>query len=136
MEKDFKVVIYTPFGKYLSLNADYLSVKSAMGVIGILPNHAPLITTLEISKLTIRNGKSEFVYAISGGVLHIKNDHSVTLLVDSIEAKDEIDVSRAIASRDRANTRLDNPSSEIDIARAKLSLLRALNRLEVSDKNN
>ncbi len=136
MEKDFKVVIYTPFGKYLSITVDYLSVKSGVGVIGILPNHAPLITTLEISKLILRNNKTEYIYAIGGGVLHVKNDHSVTLLVDSIEGKNEIDINRAKASRDRANERLNSSDHEIDVKRAKLSLLRALNRLEVSDNNN
>ena len=136
MDKNFKVEILTPFGHYLSTEADYLSTTSSVGVIGILPNHAPLISTLEISKLIIRRGASELVYAIGGGVIHIKKDHSVTLLVESIERKDEIDVERARSSKERAEQRLqDKTASEIDIQRAKASLLRALNRLSVSDNN-
>ena len=134
MEKNFKVVIYTPFGKYLSTEADYLSVKSTVGVLGILPNHAPLITTLEISKLIIKNSGKELKYAISGGVLNIKKDHTVTILTDAIERSDEIDIARAIAAKERAEARL-NSNDEIDIARAKISLLKALNRIDVSDKN-
>lgn len=134
MEKNFKVVIYTPYGKYLESEADYLSVKSTMGVLGILPNHAPLITTLEISRLTIKNNSVELKYAISGGVLNIKKEHTVTILTNAIERSDEIDVSRALAAKQRAEARL-NAKIDIDVARAKISLLKALNRLEVSDKN-
>ena len=137
MEKFFKVYIYTPFGQYLTTNADYLSTTTAMGVIGVLPNHAPLISTLEISKLIIRSEGKEFRYAISGGVINIKKDHSVTLLVDAIERSDEIDVSRALAAQKRAEERLQKQQelTEIDVNRAKASLLRALNRLDVSDNN-
>ena len=135
MEKSFKVEIYTPYGKYLVTDCDYLSVKTGMGMIGILPNHAPLISTLEISKLVIKNGGKEDSYAITGGVIHIKKDHTVVLLVDSIESKDEIDVPRALEAKERAMERLSASSDEIDVIRAKAALSRALNRLEVSGKN-
>ena len=136
MDKNFQVSIYTPFGKYLVTTCDYLSVTASNGVMGVLPNHAPLISTLEICKLTLRLGKTEYCYAISGGIINIKKDHSVTLLVNSIERKDEIDVERAKDSQKRALERINNSKAEeIDIARARLSLLRALNRLSVSDKN-
>ena len=136
MQTKFLVSIYTPFGKYLVTESDYLSVTTANGPIGVYPNHATLISTLEISKLTIRNGNNELKYAIGGGVINIKKDHSITLLVDSIERSDEIDIERAKNSQKRALERInDSSNSEVDIARAKLSLLRALNRLNVSDNN-
>ena len=135
MDKLFKVEILTPFGQYLTTEADYLSTTSVMGVMGVLPNHAPLISTLEISKLIIRRNDQEYTYAIGGGVIHIKKDHSVTLLVESIERSDEIDVKRALSAKERAEKRLHENTSEVDIQRAKASLLRALNRLSVSDNN-
>ena len=137
MDKTFRVMILTPFGQYLSTEADYLTTTSAMGVIGILPNHAPLISTLEISKLIIRRNGEEKVYAIGGGVINIKKDHSVTLLVDSIERSDEIDKERALSAKERAERCLKerNDELEVDVQRAKASLLRALNRLDVSDNN-
>ena len=135
MDKPFKVEILTPFGQYLTTEADYLSTTSAMGVMGVLPNHAPLISTLEISKLIIRRNGKEYTYAIGGGVIHIKKDHSVTLLVESIERSDEIDVKRALSAKERAEKRLHENTSEVDVQRAKASLLRALNRLSVSDNN-
>ena len=91
MATNFKVEIYTPTGKYFSGDVEFLSVTSSVAVLGILPDHAPLITTLEICKLTIKIASEELNYAIGGGVMHIKKDHSVVLLLDSIERSDEID---------------------------------------------
>ena len=132
MEKVFHVDILTPYGKYLSTDATFLSVKTGMGVIGILPNHAPLITTLEISKLVIKNNNDNLVYAISGGILSIKKGTQVTLLVSSIESRDEIDVDRALKAKQRAEERLAS-DEEIDVTRAKVALARALNRISVHD---
>lgn len=134
MDKKLKVTIYTPFGLYLQTEADYLSTTSAVGVIGILPNHAPFVSTLEISKLVIKNNSEENIYAIGGGVIHIKKDRSVVLLLNSIESKDDIDVDRAYASKKRAEERLQSNSSEVEINRAKLSLLRANNRIDVGGR--
>ena len=53
MDKKFVVDIYTPTGHYLKTWADYLSVTTGLGVVGILPSHAPLVTNIEISKNAI-----------------------------------------------------------------------------------
>ena len=132
MEKTFRVEIYTPTGKYLSTEADFLRVTSSVAVLGILPNHAPLITTLEICKLTIRNGSQESIYAISGGILNIKKDHSAVLLLNAIERNDEIDIERARNAQRRAEERISSHNEEVDISRAKAALSRALNRISVS----
>lgn len=134
MEKTLRIEIYTPTGKYLSTEADYLRVTSSVSVLGIMPNHAPLITTLEICKMVIRKGKEEFIYAISGGVLHIKKDHSVVLLLNAIERSDEIDVQRAHNAQKRAEDRLSKEHDEIDVNRAKAALSRALNRISISEE--
>ena len=132
MEKSFRVEIYTPTGRYLSSEATFLRVTSSVAVLGIMPNHAPLITTLEICKLTIKNNAQETKYAISGGVMHIKKDHSVVLLLNAIERSDEIDVNRALEAQRRAEERLALRNNEIDVNRAKAALSRALNRISVS----
>ena len=132
MNNSFKVEIYTPTGKYFSGDVSYLSVSSPLGVLGILPDHAPLVTTLEICKLTTKINSNELKYAIGGGVMNIKKDNHIVLLVNSIERSDEINVARAKESKKRAEERLAKSSEEIDIKRAQLSLSRALNRLSVS----
>ena len=132
MEKVFHVEILTPYGKYLSTDAEFLSVKSGMGVLGILPNHAPLITTIEISKLVIKSGGETLKYAVSGGLMNIKKGTEVTLLVNTIERSDEIDVKRAQEAKERAEERLKS-SDEVDVTRAKAALSRALNRISVHE---
>ena len=132
MEKKFVVDIYTPTGHYLKTDADYLSVTTGLGVVGILPNHAPLITNIEISKLTIRNNGVETIYAVSDGFMHIKKGTQVVLMVNAIESADEIDIDRALASKARAESRIGD--SEQDVARARASLARALNRISIYEK--
>ena len=132
MDKVFRVSISTPYGKYLQTDASYLSVNTGAGVLGILPGHTPLITNLEISELIIKIGKDTLRYAISGGLMNIKKGTDVVLLVNSIERSDEIDVDRAIKSKERAEQRLKD--EETDVVRAKASLARALNRIAVSSK--
>ena len=132
MKKKLEVDIYTPNGHYLKTDADYLSVSTGMGVIGILPNHTPLVTNVEISELKIRNDGVELSYAVSTGFLHVKKDSIVVLLVNAIERGDEIDIDRALAAKQRAESRLDD--SNQDVSRAKASLARALNRISIYNK--
>ena len=129
MDKKFVVDIYTPTGHYLKTWADYLSVTTGLGVVGILPSHAPLVTNIEISKLTIKNNGVEYQYAVSNGFMHIKKGTYVVLMVNAIESKDEIDIDRAMAAKQRAESHLGNP--EEDGARAKAALARALNRISI-----
>ena len=133
MDKKFRVNVLTPYGKYLSTEADYLSVLTGSGVIGILPNHAPLITTVEISKLTITLGNEKKEYAVSGGLLHIKEGTDVVLMVNAIERSDEIDIERAKRAKERADNRLNNVTPDIGVVRAKAALARALNRISISE---
>ena len=124
MNKTIHLDIYTPTGKYLSTEVDFIKVTSSVAVLGILPGHAPLVTTLEICKLTLKSNSKESVYAIGGGVLNIKKDHSVVMLLNSIERADEIDFKRAEDARQRAEERLIARHEELDILRAKANVKR------------
>ena len=132
----FHLTVLTPYGKYFDGDVEFLSVRSEKYTLGILHDHAPLISTIDISRMVIRVGKNEYVYAVGGGVLKV--DHNqVDVLVNSIERSDEIDVERARQAKERAEKRLKENSADnaIDVNRAKLALLRATNRLEVCDKH-
>lgn len=128
--------ILTPFGSYLKVdNVEYLSVPSSDSVLGILPNHAPLIADIVLGEISIIiDGKKDF-YSTSGGIIYVKKDKT-TLLLDTIEHGNQIDLERAIASKDRAEDRLNeiNKNSQIDVLRAKYSLLKALNRIKVANR--
>ena len=133
MDKVLHLDIYTPTGKYLTMDVDFIKVTSSVAVLGILPGHAPLVTTLEICRLTLKRNGEEFNYAITGGILNIKKDHSVVMLLNAIERSDEIDFVRAEESRLRAEERLAAKHEDIDVTRAKAALSRALNRLSLKE---
>ena len=129
--KQFLVDIYTPFGHYLSDKIDYLNVRSEDYSLGILPDHAPLISTVTICQIVIRKDGKEEKYATSGGVIVVK-DNKVELLLDAIESSYEIDLERALAAKERAENRLSQGNLEpLAITRAKLALERAINRIKL-----
>lgn len=116
---------------------DVLVAPGSEGVLGILPRHAPLMTTLKAGELLFRRGSDEESFAISGGFLEVRRDH-VTVLADQAEAADEIDVARAEAARVRAEERVrrarEQGVSDIDLARAGAALQRSLIRLRVAER--
>ena len=132
----FPLLILTPYGRYFEGNVEFLEVHSEDYNLGILPHHAPIISTVAVSKVVIRMGGKELKYAVGGGVLHVTKE-GTKLILDSIERADEIDVQRAKEAKERAEKRLKESANadEIDISRAKLALLKALNRLSVSSKD-
>ncbi len=114
--------------------ADMVVAPGSLGVLGILPKHAPLLTSLNPGILRIRQGGDEVVMAVSGGFLQINNDR-VEVLTDAAERADEIDVARAEEARRRAEQMLaEQPrgrGSEAESAEA--ALRRSLARLKVAE---
>ena len=127
--KKLNLEILTPYGKYYAGEVDWIQVHSEDFFMEILPNHSPLVSSLAISKMTIKNGSDYSIYAIGGGIIRVARGKT-TLLLNSIEAKHEIDIDRANASKARAEEKLQNKDN-IDVARATRSLQRALNRISV-----
>ena len=137
MSKTLKIKILTPTGLYLEDNVDFLNVRSEKYNLGILPEHAPLITTLAISVLKTKKDNETKSYAIGGGVMSITKEETI-ILVNSIESVGEIDKDRAIESKNRALERLKHRSDypDLDVQRAELALARALNRLNLIDNKD
>lgn len=126
----FKVKIITPTGLYKEDEATLLNIVTTEGQRGLLSNHMPLVTMLVVSKMTIVNDKVRDDYAIGGGMLYFA-DNVATVLVDSIEQKDDIDVERALAAKERAEERLKKEDN-FDQKRAQVALEKAINRIKVS----
>jgi F-type H+-transporting ATPase subunit epsilon len=82
-------------------DADMVVVPGVAGEMGILPNHAPLLSTLRFGILKVRHKGSEDVFTVAGGVIEVQPD-LITVLADSAENVEEIDVARAEAARKRA----------------------------------
>lgn len=103
------------------------------GQLGILPHHAPLMTSLTYGELIIhREGEEDAFIAIGGGFMEVGPDH-VTVLADSAERAEEIDETRADDARQRAEELMGQKKREdVDFARVEASLRRSLIRLKVA----
>lgn len=125
------VTILTPEKTVFQGDVKSLMAPGIVGYFQILTNHASMISTLQIGKLTVTPLEGEIRrYAISGGVLEV-NKNKVTILGDTIEGEAEIDLHRAKEAYDRAFKRLDYPQDKHDFQRASKALLRAKNRIEI-----
>ena len=127
----FKLTVVTPRGKYLETEVESLTIKLTTGYRTILTGHMALIGALDYAPMhIIKDGETKY-YAVSGGAINIKNDGGVTLLVNAIEAKEDIDLARAKAAQDRALSRLNtSKDDDIDYKRASLALKRAIARIK------
>lgn len=132
-EKTFKLEVVTPDRVVLS-DDQIVSVTApgSEGYLGILANHAPLMSELKIGRLDYRRQDGETgAMAISGGFLDVV-ENEVTVLAEAAELAEEIDVTRAEESRNRAEERIASSAPEIDVERAQLALQKAINRIRVA----
>ena len=127
-----KVRIITPDGLYLDTQAIQINACSLEGEFGLLSNHMPMVAMLEISKLDIVKVDNTKEYAVSGGMLQFK-DNIVTILTDSVEGEDEIDIERAMAAKIRAEKRIQAHQSDMNMQRAEIALRKAINRINVKE---
>ncbi len=116
-----------------SEDVDIIVAPGIEGELGILPHHAPLMTTLQPGELRMRKGGEEFSLAISGGFLEVRPDR-VIVLADAAERCEEIDIARAEAAKRRAQERLSSRATGVDLNRAEAALRRSLVRLKVSER--
>lgn len=114
---------------------DMVLAPGVQGQLGILPHHAPLITALTYGELILRRAGQEDEYiAIGGGFMEV-GPHQVTILADSAERAEEIDIERAEAARRRAAEIMAQKRREdADFARAEAALRRSTARLKVAKR--
>jgi F-type H+-transporting ATPase subunit epsilon len=110
--------------------ADMVSAPGSEGRLGILPRHAPLLTTLAPGALRITLQGAEEDIFVSGGFLEVSNN-GIAVLADAAEHADEIDEARAEEARRRAQERLAEVRSNTERADMEAQLQRALSRLRV-----
>lgn len=108
---------------------DEVIAPGSIGELGVLPNHAPLVTSLGAGELRVKRENEDLPFFISGGFLEVRAD-VVTVLADAAERGDEIDLERAEAARARAEERL-RAEGGADRLRAEAALRRSLMRLKV-----
>lgn len=133
-EPQMTVTIVTPDGNcYDNEHATMFVAKTTNGDIGILPNHIPLIATLEIDEVRVKHDDEEDEIAVNGGFVEFSNNVA-TIVADSAEQQGDIDVSRAENARTRAEAAIKHAQQEHDadeLRRAEVALRRAINRINI-----
>ena len=129
----FDLKIITPDRVFYSGKASFLELNTVEGEIGIYKNHIPMTTVLEPGIATItEEGGNKKEAALHTGFMEILGDR-ITILAEIAEWPDEIDRNRAQEAKIRAERRLQNDKSNINITRAELALHKALVRIEMAD---
>ena len=128
------VSIVTPDGQVYNEQGDLLIVTTKSGQLGIMPNHVPVIASLEVEEARIKRGENEDESAVNGGFLEFSGNVA-TIVADSAERQDDIDVNRAENARERAEATIKKAQEAHDadtLARAEVALRRAVNRINVA----
>jgi F-type H+-transporting ATPase subunit epsilon len=114
-------------------NVTSIIAPGSVGYLGILTDHAPIITSLKPGKLTVRDASGkEIIFAVSGGFLE-NSANNCSILADAAEFASDIDLERARSALERARQRIRDAAGniEVDISRARSSYERAKARIDV-----
>ena len=114
-------------------DVDMVVAPGGAGMLGILPSHAPLITTLAFGELRIKKGNDEQSILVYGGFMEVADD-KVLVLADSAERAEEVDVERAETARRRAEESIAGRQTTMDLEEAQATLRRANLRLRVGQR--
>lgn len=136
MAEMLRLEMVTPYKQVLAADVDEVTVPGTLGELGLLPGHTPMLTTLKIGQLTYRQGSELFHVAVNWGYVEVEND-KVTVLVETAEAADQIDLERAKAALSRAESAIKTMSTEdLEFAQMEASLERALIRIQVAEQTS
>ncbi len=130
MESDkIRLEIVTPYRQVLDAEVDEVIAPGEEGQFGVLPGHTPFLSTIIVGELVYRQGNQLKYVAVSHGYAEVEY-HRVTVLLDAAERPEEIDVARAEAARQRAESKLAQLSQDDhDYYETLAALDRAMNRL-------
>jgi F-type H+-transporting ATPase subunit epsilon len=123
--------IVTPDRLLVREQVDEVEIPGAEGYFGVLPGHTPLLAALAVGEMWYRKGQDRTYLSIAFGFAEVLPDR-VTILARLAEKAEEIDPERAEAARQRAEERLAHAKADIDYDRARVSLMKAMTRLQVS----
>ena len=133
MAENIKLEIVTPAKNVVSEDAQIVMAPGILGEFGVLVGHTPFLTALKTGSIIYKDvdGKERYIF-VNGGFAEALPD-KVTILAESAERRQDIDISRAEKAKERALKRLEEQSKgDIDFIRAKISLERAINRIRLA----
>ena len=123
--------IVTPERVVVSEDVDSVNAPGALGEFGVLPGHTPMLTTLTIGRVSYRAGGRTTDLAIAWGYAEV-GPEKVTILADTAERLDEIDIERAEAALKAAQERIAAAPADMDLERALASMQRSRARIKVA----
>ncbi|MEO5884780.1 MAG: F0F1 ATP synthase subunit epsilon [Candidatus Limnocylindrales bacterium] len=128
--------IVTPERLAYSDEVDSVTLPGVEGELGVLPGHAPLVSTLGVGELRIKKGGTEESFAIVGGFLQVRPD-KVVVMAETADMASEIDVEKAQEARREAERALQSGFHEgADLAAARAALQQALLRIRVAERRH
>jgi len=134
MAEKLHLELVTPYKKILSEEVDMVTATGSLGEFGVLPGHASFLTSLKIGELTYMQSGVVHHLALNWGYFEVAND-KVSILVETAERADEIDLERARVALGRAEEALKKLSREDkDFIAQEAALQRALIRMQVAAK--
>lgn len=128
-----KLEVITAERVVFSDTVDSVTIPGVEGELGVLPQHTPLMTMLQVGELRARKGQDEIYMTIDGGFLEVLPD-KVVLLTDTAERAEEIDEARAEQSRQRATEALAKRGAGVETMEALVALRRSQLRLRVAQR--
>lgn len=135
MAERLKLELVTPYKRVLTEEVDEITASGTLGEFGVLPGHAPMLTSLKIGELSYKTDGKVFHLAVNWGYFEVEND-TVTVLVETAERADEIDQERAKVALGRAEEKLKQLTSEDHNFRVyEAALERATIRMQVAAKS-
>lgn len=132
MNKKLRLDIVSADEHFLSKEVDSVRAPGVEGDFGILAGHVPLIACLNIGVLRYRHHEKMTKVAVGGGFLEVLNDQ-VTVLVETAESREDIDMARARRDKERAESSLKKQLSREEYSRAEAALRKAVARIQVGE---
>jgi F-type H+-transporting ATPase subunit epsilon len=133
MAETFQLEIVTPEKLVVRDSAEEAQIPGLNGYLGILPGHAPLITELGAGEISYRSGGQSHRFSLAWGFAEVLPDR-VTVLAETVERAEEIDIPRAQQELSNAEASLKSAESEQDFATATGKIQRARARLDAAQK--
>ena len=131
MAKELFLEVVTPQSAIVSEEVQIVVAPGSEGEFGALKGHTTFLTSLKVGTLRYKdaNGKERFLF-INGGFAEVLPD-KVTILAESAERRQHIDVQRATDAKERAEKRIAAKAADTDFVRAEAALRRAVHRLSL-----
>lgn len=130
---ELNIDVVTPKGIKFSGEAISCTAPGWDGAFQILKDHTSMVTQLKVGSVIFDIDGKQKIFTTSGGYLEIQNNN-ISIIAETAEWAEEIELERAREAERRARKRLESHGGGLDIDRAKLSLVRALNRIKVASR--